>query len=535
MEEQAPPAGEVRLDLPGASWPAWRWLALLLVLVAGLRAWQLCHTEVASRDSIAYIRYAWRLEHEPWPQVVRTAEHHPAYPFAVYFAAKPVCRLLPDDKPRAMQLASQLVSCAVSLLLVFPMFFLGRELFDARVGFWATLLYQCLPAPGRVLADGLSDPLFLLFAATSVWMALLALRTGRPLWFALVGLTSALGYLTRTEGLLVAPVTAVVLLGLQRSARWRRPWGQVRRCGASLVVLTAVLAVPFMILIGGLSLKPGVNVMIGRRPVWPPPMPAGEEQSGLVVSPLPLAIWKFGPHIGPNDRWGWAAWALAVELYKGFFHFLGLPALLGLYLFRRRFLDVPGAWVTLGCGACLSLLLYRLGQSNGYLGERHVLFLVMGGTYFAVAALALLGGWLARVGSRWRPGLSGSAVSLAILVLLTLAPLGRTTARLHSDREGFKQAGLWLAVHAGPDDDVMDPFAWAKYHAGLEFQPAAPWPPAFSYVVMEESKNKHPHIWYKLMEARQRIKDYHGEPVRRFPMSGTKGGEVVVYRCRMRG
>src|SRR5438105_1176908 len=68
--EEAGPPPEVRLDLPGAGWSDWRWLALLLALVAGLRAWQLTHTEVASRDSIGYIRYAWRLENEPWTEVM---------------------------------------------------------------------------------------------------------------------------------------------------------------------------------------------------------------------------------------------------------------------------------------------------------------------------------------------------------------------------------------------------------------------------------------------------------------------------------
>ena len=39
-----------------------RLLLLLLVLAAGMRTWQLCQTEVATRDSISYIRYAWQLE-----------------------------------------------------------------------------------------------------------------------------------------------------------------------------------------------------------------------------------------------------------------------------------------------------------------------------------------------------------------------------------------------------------------------------------------------------------------------------------------
>ncbi len=240
MEEQAVPAPSAEnngLDLPGSRWTDGRWLLLLLVLVAGLRIWQLYDTEVASRDSIAYIRYAWRLENEPWRKVMRDSEHHPGYPFAIYLVAKPMCWLMPGNQPRAMQISSQLVSCFASLLMVFPMFYLGRELFDRRVAFWAALLFQVLPGPGRILADGLSDPLYLLGAATTVWLAVVALRTGKPRWFVLAGLTSGLTYLIRAEALVIPMMTGLVLIGLQRSRRWRRDWRQVGLNAVSLATV----------------------------------------------------------------------------------------------------------------------------------------------------------------------------------------------------------------------------------------------------------------------------------------------------------
>src|SRR5258708_36407686 len=109
MEEPSPtaPREAVPLDLPGVRWRDWRWLALLFVLVAALRVWQFSHTEVTSRDSIAYISYAWRLEKEPWLEVIRKANHHPGYPFAIYLIARPIREWMPDDLPRAMQRSAQ--------------------------------------------------------------------------------------------------------------------------------------------------------------------------------------------------------------------------------------------------------------------------------------------------------------------------------------------------------------------------------------------------------------------------------------------
>jgi hypothetical protein len=531
--EEAGPAHEVRLDLPGAGWPDWRWLALLLVLVAGLRGWQLTHTEVASRDSIGYIRYAWRLENEPWAEVMRTSEYHPGYPVAIHLASTGVRALIPNDRPRAMQVSAQLVSCIASLLLVIPMFYLGRELFDQRVGFWAALLFQCLPASGRVLGDGLSDPLFLLPAATTLWLAMIALRTGKSGWFVLAGLSGGVAYLVRAEGILLPVMTGVVLLGLQTSRRWRRGWRQVWINAAGLAAVL-LLAVPFMLVIGKLTTKPSARHMRESLESISPLHGGAREQPHLILPPLPLALWYFGPDIHPGDRVYWSAKAVVIEIDRALFHVLTVPALLGLFLFRRRFADVPGAWVLLATGSLLVILLYWLGVANGYVGERHVLLMVMGSLYFAVATLALVSGWLGRAVSRWRPGLTGSAVSLLALLVLTAVSLSKTLARLHADRHGFKEAGLWLAKNTDPDEEIIDPFAWSAYFAGRIFQPhAEPVRPAMCYVIMERSRNQHPHLSYLLDDLEKLVKGQ--TPVKTFPMARKRfPGNVVVYHVKVR-
>src|SRR5262245_25827279 len=166
------------LPLPGARWGHWRWLLLLVVIAAGLRAWQITHTEVATRDSIAYTRYAWRLGVEPFAEVAKTSQHHPGYPVLIHLASVPVRHFVPDDLPRAMQLSAQLVSCLAGVLLVVPMYFFGCELFDRRVSFWATLLFQVLPASARLMPDGLTEPVFLLLGMTSLFASVRAIRTG---------------------------------------------------------------------------------------------------------------------------------------------------------------------------------------------------------------------------------------------------------------------------------------------------------------------------------------------------------------------
>src|SRR6266576_916970 len=110
---------QVMEDLPTApSAPArwtsadWLLLGLLVFMAAGIRVWQLAHTEVAARDSIGFIRIAWQLH------------QHPAYPLTILAVAAP---LRAFDLPEAdhMQRSAQFASALAAVLLVLPMFCLG--------------------------------------------------------------------------------------------------------------------------------------------------------------------------------------------------------------------------------------------------------------------------------------------------------------------------------------------------------------------------------------------------------------------------
>jgi hypothetical protein len=548
--------------LPGLRWGHLRYVLVLVVLAAGLRSWQLWHTEVATRDSIGFIRYAWRLHGESWPRVIRDSEQHPVYPFLIHLASGPVRALVPHDLPRAMQLTAQLVSCLAGVLLVVPTYFLGRELFDRRVGFWAAVLFQCLPSSGRILADGLAEPVFLLLVESGLLFACWAVRSRRVGWFVLTGLMSGLAYLTRTEGLLVAAVTGLVLVGLQWSRTWRRDWWAFGRAGLGLTAATLVVAGPFMCFIGGISLKPGIKHIFGK-PGWAERVSlrregarlgeassakpqAAEEQAHVIHAGLPLAMWNYKLGIKSKDRYGWAARALIVIINKGFFHFLSIPFLVGLFLFRRRLVQVPGMWVVLLQGIVLAAGLYRLGQSTGYLSERHALLIVVNGLFWAVATLDILCGWVARRVRR----VEGSVLLVGLLAVLAVLPLPKTLAPLHADRAGFRAAGRWLAGQVEPGDVVIDPFAWSSYHAGLGLvipvDHQAPeaihchvvggsgqhsdssGAPA-CYVVLDRSRSTHGHLWYLIEPAEALAKQ--GDPVRRFPVqAGKDRGEVIVYR-----
>src|SRR5207245_705749 len=160
-----------RTEPPTSIWRELALLALLFLMAAGSRAWLSSHTEVAARDSVGFIRYALELERYPSREVLERSLQHPGYPAVLLAVSWPVRYFLGGTNYASMQLSAQLASALAGVLLVIPMYYLGRELFGQRAAFWGTALFQCLPVSARVMADALSEATFLLFSATALWLA----------------------------------------------------------------------------------------------------------------------------------------------------------------------------------------------------------------------------------------------------------------------------------------------------------------------------------------------------------------------------
>jgi 4-amino-4-deoxy-L-arabinose transferase-like glycosyltransferase len=460
-------------------------LVLLALTAAAIRFWLVAHTEVAARDSIGYIRYALQLRNDPLPDVLKHNMQHPGYPAWLLAVSVPVCQALGGVTPDSMRLSAQLASVLSAVLLVLPMYFLGRELFHRAAGFWATALFQCLPVGSRVLADALSESTFLLLVVTAMLCAVHAFRTRSPLRFGLCGALAGLAYLTRPEGMLLVPAIGLVLLGVRSQIPWRRTLA----CGTALVGAAAVVAGPYVATIGHVTNKPTPQEILKVGRAAPAPSSAAR---------APLAC-VFAEWAQNTDRgsWLWGLRALLTEIAKGFSYVLWVPALAGLWGFRDRLRAVPGAWVPLLVSLLQGLILWRMAIRMGYVSERHVLLLVLCGLYWAAAGLWSLGYALTARWQRLRPGRRWLVAEVPALALLLVASpcvlaLAEGLRPLHHNRAGFHAAGLWLARNAHPADEIVDPFCWAHYSAGRVFLEGTkperpPRQPAKCYVVVERT------------------------------------------------
>ena len=505
-----------------------RLVALLILLTLGLRTYQLRTTEVTARDSIGYIHIAWRLEHGDWRQVIPDSPQHPGYPVAVLAASLPARLLFPNDLPYAMQFGAQLASAGASVLLSVPLFWFGAQLFNRRVGFWAVLLFQCLPCSGRIMADGLSESVFLLFAVTALAIAMYALRSGSLVGFGCAGAAGALAYLTRPEGLLIPAVAAVTLLGMQAVGRWRRPWPAVLSRLAVLTCAVFIVGGPYMVLIGGLTKKNTAKQITDAESSRL--APAGEEVSG---GPTLFGVWWYGDPDAAGGKQLWVLRTMAEVFAKAFFYVFWLPALAGLVWFRDRFRVVPGAWMQLLLCLVIAGLLYRVAAVMGYLSDRHTILILLCGVVWATAALDGAARGLAAMTVRLKPRLAGrwwtapTVWAAGLLLAAVVAPLALTLQPLHGDRVGFRQAGRWLAGQAHPDEGVFDPFGWAGYYAGRYFRQGDATNTSCSYVVLEEGGSHHSHL-VTVPEAEAAARDFDQKWEFQAPR-GKETAKVVIY------
>lgn len=459
----------------------------LMLLAGGLRVWQITNTTVASRDSIAFIHYAWLLENHPWTEVIAGAPHHPGYPLAVAATARVLRPLAAGSEAVFMQYCAQIASALAGVLLVIPIYAVGRCWFGRAAGVGAVVLVQLLPASSLVLADGLSEGTMLLWAACALWAGSVGLLRRSPWALAACGFSGGLAYLVRPEGAIVVAAAGSVLAGMQCLARCRQPLGRFLLCGLSLATPALLVAAPLVLITGRWTTKPTLNDLVGgdTRAL------AGFGRSFLWRQPeLRRMLNQISPDLAEQDRASrgvappiqqgqrgprWAALGTVLgELLQALAYVVWLPVLLGFWWRRDAWAQTPGTWVSGVVTTVVLFAMWLVASSHGYVSGRHLLLALLGCSWWAAAGLAALAVRITVGSPRLGQRLGPRGILAALLLLAVAAGLPQTLAPHHADRADERAAGLWLAANADPADVIVDPHAWSAFFAGRAFRDDAP-------------------------------------------------------------
>jgi len=523
--------------------PDYARLLVLVLIATAIHAWLVAHTAVPARDSLGYARIALDISDpnatgnsgEPRQRmdVVRTATQPPGYPMAVWFTEKALRSVTTLALAERSLLATQLANAIAAILLVVPMYLTGRILFGRNVGFAGALLFQVLPVPARVTSDGLSEGVYLLVVTVAVMLGVRAARRPTVGGFILCGLATGASYLVRPEGLLVAIAVGLVIIVAGMSRRWQRDLALGRL--VALGVGVALVALPYMVLIGKITNKPTGDVILNpldqQTPLLWKGQPTGKTPKAG-NTPLFAAWWDPTKDTG-RVRTLWAFEAVGTEVLKSLHYVIGGFALFALFAHRRQlFAPDAGLWVLLALGALNLTLLVYLAASIGYVSERHTVLFVMLACVLAAAALEPLAqaiGSIPKVGWLLGPKFGPAGLLLALVV----AALPYTIKPMHPHREGHRHAGQWLAANMAQDDWLVDPFSWGEWYAGrtLYRPPVYHGNPAVTWTIIETGKAS-PHSRLPQWDLANELA-LHGECVYRWPAEASPDAfSVAVYKVK---
>lgn len=427
-------------------------IALLTAFAAALLGRLAATTDVMYADGLRYVAGAQAVARGDWKASVVRAVDHPAYPIAVA-AAHGAFGF--DDGPQGWQSAAQLASVIAGAMLVAPLYLVALELFGPTAAWLAPSLAFLVPSTGHVLADALSEGLFLLFWTWGCWAALRFFRQGAARWLIPTIACAGLAYLTRPEGLLLPAALAATLLVSPLSATLRLPRAAWLRATALVVVGPLLVVGPYVALKGGIGTKPAVARLLGTAP---------KSSATAVERERPL----------DPDQSALKAFATS---WRGMFRAVQgatTTPLLALAAFGLWFRGAPrdagqsrGRVFVAIVGIAWMLALVRLYATGGYCTPRHALIL-------ALPLIAAAGHGLSRLGDRLAVQFAGDAPERARLVrgsacLAGLAAIAlgwgaRTLAPINADYAGYRAAGDWLAEHAPADARIFDLKGWAMYY-----------------------------------------------------------------------
>jgi hypothetical protein len=286
-----------------------------------------------------------------------------------------------------------------------------------------------------------------------------------------------LAYLTRPEGAVLIVATAVVLLLLPWLTRKALPARQMAGCMVSLLLPAMLIGAPYVLATGHLTNKPSAQeILDGNVPGEPSPP---QVEARLARQPLLARTFAFVLDLKQAlPRRALAAlWGMAGELVKCFHYVAWIPAVLGIWWFRRRF--VPGLCLLMVLCLIFIAVLWRLAVVVGYMSDRHLMLVVLCGCYATAAAIwelpARLAAWFGGQSTTgtadtfFRNTPRTAAIATGMLLALISVGMPKAMEKLHGNRAGFHAAGLWLAEHAEPADRILDDHCWSHYYAGHVF------------------------------------------------------------------
>jgi 4-amino-4-deoxy-L-arabinose transferase-like glycosyltransferase len=159
-----------------------------MALAFGLRIFLVIYPEVIHNDGVEYVRYAKEVLAGNWTG----GKANPGYPVLI---------ALVYTLTKNYELAGIWISIVFGVLLVIPVFYLAKEIFNERIGIISGLVVAVHPLLYLSSGSVLTESTYHFFIATSVLFGWYAFSKGRLYHVLLLGLFTSMAFLTRPEAI----------------------------------------------------------------------------------------------------------------------------------------------------------------------------------------------------------------------------------------------------------------------------------------------------------------------------------------------
>ncbi len=427
----------------------WKILLALLALAFVLRLFLVASPEVIRNDGTEYVRQARQF----LLGNLSEGRSPPLYPLLIAGV-----QMITRD----FEMAGIWVSVIFGTLLVLPLFYLGRAVFNETVGIVSALLGAVHPFLYVAAGSVLTESPYYFFFATSVVLGWYTFTTAGLRSLLLFGFSTTLAYLTRPEAIGIPIVFSAWTL-FTNPPDQKRPLA--KRIAIILIVGISFLAFSFPYLYQirkdtgawGFSKKATISLGSLSSEEAAPSLQTLRKIKGVTLSSLikhPLAV------LGRMGA------GVLVSLYTFFYSYNPILFFLGLvgwvFLFKR---GSPDHWK--GNLFLLAHLIFYFGFVFPFffIAKRYTSQMVPISIPWAALGFLESTEWLHR---RWGKGVSSKTFSilLGVFLLTGLFIQGAMThAREH--RTIRKEAGLWMKDHLPRETKIMSRLPQEAFYAEL--------------------------------------------------------------------
>lgn len=173
-------------------------VSILLTVALCVGVYLIVTTAIIAKDGVTFIKYAKQFETDPVKTMANEFQH-PGYPSLILTAHKVTDFLHENTSILSWIYCGQSVTLIFRLFAIALLYLIAKQIFGARMSFWAILILILLPKPAEYGSDVLSDWPHLCFLATGVLLLLKGAVNKRWWIFGFAGLAAGAGYLVRPE------------------------------------------------------------------------------------------------------------------------------------------------------------------------------------------------------------------------------------------------------------------------------------------------------------------------------------------------